>query len=235
MTQLRGRLRDRLRSPLLRDESGQALVPTALILSIVLVLLMCGVLGASQAYVAKSATQAAADAASLAAAAQAQPVYQIAVTWHQEVCYVTKHGLDCYDGGPQTNAVQGRISALFSPSGWMADAGCNAGPSDVYAPGVWHVCTAWQRTGVSWTYPDPTAAQQAAMDYLQANLAANAGQDHWQMTSFAAEQGSGRAVLTVQLRVHDDPMAVVMHHPVTLTVTSGSYPQAPAGLPTSGT
>lgn len=175
------------------DESGQALVWSALVTGLVLVLLLGGVVGAAFLVSARAALAKAADAAALAALELAATSATLRVSyvqyscqWHDQYGF-TSNGLPwrsrtlvCAAAPGQATEPAGAGGAFTSGSGgafgpqpgWAATAGCvgTVWPGTVGAAGTYRICTGQQAMAMALSESDRAGMRRAAQQWLRANV-----------------------------------------------------------------
>lgn len=156
-----------------RDESGQALVLSTLMTGLVLVFLALGAIGVAFVISARSALSKGAAAGALAALEQTHASVQYEVSYVNYVCDTTCRGTP----GQQTidlshvGTGDGQESGFGPLPGWAAAAGCVGTQWSGSAPaGSYQICSGKQAVGGGFTAPDPGAMQQAAEQWLEANV-----------------------------------------------------------------
>lgn len=173
------------------DESGQALVWSALVTGLVLVLLLGGVVGAAFLVSARAALAKAADAAALAALELTSTSATLRVSYVDYTCQWVDQWAS-QGGSPQRSRVlacaaapgQGTVPAgggafttgsggAFGPRpGWAATAGCvgTVWPGTVGGAGTYRICTGQQVLAAGVSEPDRAGMQRAAQQWLRANV-----------------------------------------------------------------
>lgn|GEM_PF-5519180 len=164
------------------DESGQALVLSALAIGLVLVVLAFAVVGAAILVSARAALAKGADAAALAALKQSSVGATLQVSYVEYTCRWMQRfrTLACSGSSPgQTReSVTGAAFAtgptgMFGPlPGWAASAGCvgTVWPGTVGSAGVYRICTRQQVASAGLSDPSRTRMEHAAQEWLQANV-----------------------------------------------------------------
>lgn len=228
---------------LIADRRGQALVLAAFFLALVGAAFALGALGVGAAYRGRSQVQAAADAAALAVAKQAIPVYEFAIRTHIRECrwvtvrvptgevdkdgrpiYRDEERLSCTDRDQKEERAEGPLTSMIARGGWVRAVGCDV-TYDIEREGVWKVCDGQQpvrQTG--WAYPpEDVAPRPTAEAVLAANLRDLAAS--WRLVDIQAQDGTGTVTLRVQATLRENPLAGVVGRPVTLTVDAWARPE----------
>lgn len=169
-----------------RDDRGQALVLSVLVMALVLVVLMLGAFRVAGGYSGRALVQDAADAAALAAAKTAVPVVRLHVqrerVWWTEECVAwASESKTCTRTEWREHRTQlgdavlvGATVDLLAQDGRLNhDAMWRAGCADWGTAPQGRdetVCTGWRRdSALWWYYPDPNRARDAAEAWLAAN------------------------------------------------------------------
>ncbi|MDI3297604.1 MAG: pilus assembly protein TadG-related protein [Bacillota bacterium] len=231
-----------------RRDGGQVAVMAAIVMG-ALAALIVGAIGVVWAYRSRSGLQSAADAATLAAAKQAQAAVRLSVRAHDATFhYVPEHDeTTCWpnpNGGPPvcttthvperswwTDAsgpyfieVEGLFANLIPGGGWRDAAGCFSGqPQD----GVtYRLCDGWTVDDAWWTYPPGSDPWGAAMASLRQNLGAWASDIQvldWQVNP---DGRSGEIRLTARGPLEGNPLGAVTKRPPAVTVLAWARPKA---------
>jgi len=163
-----------------RDESGQALVFSALVLGLLLLLLAFGMIGLGLLASARAALGKAADAAALAVLGQSTIGATLTVSYADYTCQGADGSVTCSVTPGQTDVPVSDAGAFttspggaFGPiPGWAAAAGCmgTQWPRSVDVAGRYRICTGQRLASASVSAADPAILQRAAQAWLEANV-----------------------------------------------------------------
>jgi Tfp pilus assembly protein PilV len=217
-------------------------MPLGLMVLLALCLLVFGVMGLAAAVWTRVQVQEAADVATRAAVAEAEPYVRLAVTLHQVSCTAPAGQMpDCVDNPPQTVGVEGWWPELVGDAGgglpgWAWRAGCTAVGQDPQSDGA-VVCTGWKLAAWGWQYPPGTDPAGTARYWLAANTASltAGGKTTVDMLDVTvADDGTGKVSLRARVVEGWNPLSLVIGGPATITVASAAQPFLAQALPQSG-
>lgn len=164
----------------LMDESGQALIFSALAAGMLLLLLAFGTIGLGLLTSGRAALGKAADAAALAAIEQSSVGATLTVSYTDYVCTGSHGAMTCSGRSgradvPITDAsafTAGQSGAFGPIPGWADMAGCvgTIWPRTVHSEGTYRICTGQHLASASLSPADAGVVEKAAEQWLAANL-----------------------------------------------------------------